>query len=150
MVPGILHGLLEAQRHPLGLCVVLEDLDLDLVADVEDLARVVDSAPAHVGDVQQAVDATEIDEGAVLGDVLDRPLDGHALPERLEGLGLELVPLLLEQHSAAQNDVAPLLVELDDLELEGLPDEAVQVSDGPEIHLGARQEGLHAALDGHR
>ena len=38
--------------------------------------RMVDAAPAHVGDVQQAVDAAEVDERAELGDVLD-----HALAE---------------------------------------------------------------------
>ena len=38
--------------------------------------RMVDAAPAHVGDVQQAVDAAQVDERAELGDVLD-----HALAE---------------------------------------------------------------------
>ena len=34
----------------------------------------VDAAPAHVGDVQQAVDAAQVDERAELGDVLDDAL----------------------------------------------------------------------------
>ena len=79
VVPRIFLGLLEAERDALGLGVVLEDLDGDLVADLEHLARVVDAAPAHVGDVEQAVDAAEVDERAVLGDVLDDALDDHAL-----------------------------------------------------------------------
>jgi hypothetical protein len=40
----------------------------------------VDSAPGHVGDVQQTVDAAEVDERAEVGDVLDRALaDLHRL-----------------------------------------------------------------------
>ena len=37
----------------------------------------------HVGDVEQAVDAAEVDERAVLGDVLDGAGDDHALFEVL-------------------------------------------------------------------
>src|SRR6185295_13642465 len=124
--------------------------DLHLVAHLEHFARVVDAAPAHVRDVEQAVDAAEIDERAVLGDVLDGALDGHALLEGFERLGLHLVALLLEKDAPREHDVAALLVELDDLELVGLPDELVQVADGPKIDLRAGQEGLHAAADGDR
>ena len=83
VVPRIFLGLLQAEADALGLGVVLEDLDGDLVADLEHLARVVDAAPGHVGDVEQAVDAAEIDERAVLGEVLDRAGDDHALFEGL-------------------------------------------------------------------
>jgi hypothetical protein len=46
VVPRILLRLLEAEGNALGLGVVLEDLDGDLVADLEDLVRVVHAAPA--------------------------------------------------------------------------------------------------------
>ena len=46
---------------------------------VEVLGGMIDSAPRDVGDVQQAVDAAEIDEGAVVGDVLDHALHRDAL-----------------------------------------------------------------------
>src|SRR5690606_16485254 len=103
----------EAEGDALGLGVVLEDLDRDLVADVEDLGRMVHPAPAHVGDVEEAVDAAQIDERTVLGDVLDRAGDDLTLLEVLEGLLLEAVALTLEEHAAGEHDVAALLVELD-------------------------------------
>ena len=81
--PRIGLDLLEAERHALALGVELEHLDLDLVAHLEQLARVVDAAPRHVGDVQQAVDAAEVDEGAVVGEVLDHAVDDLAGRERL-------------------------------------------------------------------
>ena len=42
--------------------------------------------PRHVGDVQQAVDAAEVDERAVLGEVLDDALDDRAFLQALEQL----------------------------------------------------------------
>jgi hypothetical protein len=66
--------------------------------------------------VQQAVDAAQIDEGAVLGEVLDDPLDDLAFLELVERLLLELGSLLLQKDPAREDDVAALLVELDYLE----------------------------------
>src|SRR5580704_5493232 len=150
VAPRVFLRLLEAERHALGLGVVLEDADGDLVAHLEELRRVVHPPPAHVRDVQQAVDAAEIDERAVLGDVLDDALDDLALLEGLERLGLLLVALLLEEHAAREHDVAALLIELDDLELVGLPDQLIEVPDGAEVDLRPWEEGLHAAANGDR
>ena len=85
-VHGSSRDLLEAERDALGLGVELEHLDANVVADLEQLGRVVDPAPAHVGDVEQAVDAAEVDERAVLGEVLDDTLDDLAFLELLERL----------------------------------------------------------------
>jgi hypothetical protein len=71
--------------------------------------------------VEEAVDAAEVDERAVLGDVLDDALDDLALLEGLQRLGLLLVALALEEDAAGQDDVPALLVELDDLEAVRLP-----------------------------
>src|SRR6185312_10197792 len=99
---------------------------------------------------QEAVDAAEVDERTVLGEVLDDALDDLTLFELLERLILELGALLLEEHAARQHDVAALLVELDDLELEVLADERVQVAHRTEIDLRAGKERLDAAADGDR
>ena len=74
-IPRIFLQLLHAEADAVRLLVDLDDLNLDRLADREDLGRVVHAAPCHVGHVQQAVDAAEIDERAVLGDVLDHAVD---------------------------------------------------------------------------
>ena len=99
--------------------------------------------------MEEAVDAAEIDERTVLGDVLDRAGDDLVLLKVLEGGFLETVALLLEKHTTREHDVAALLVELDDLELEGLTEEAVEVADRPEIDLRPWQERFDASADGH-
>ena len=90
-LPRVLLGLLEAQGDALTVTVYVEHLDLDRVADVEDLARVVDVRPRELGDVDQAVDAVEVDEGAEVDDVGDLALDDQAGLQALQdGLALLL------------------------------------------------------------
>jgi hypothetical protein len=69
-----------------ALVVDADDLHLDGLADGEHFGRVVDPAPGDVGDVQQAVDAAEVDERTVVGDVLDHAVDNLALFELLDDL----------------------------------------------------------------
>ncbi len=147
-VPRVLLDLLQAQADALAGGVELEDHHPDVLAHLEHLARVPDAAPAHVGHVEQAIDAAEVDEGAVIGEVLHDPLQDGALLQVLERLLLQLLALLLEEDAAGQDDVAPLLVELDDLELELLPDELVEVADRADVNLRAREERLHPDVDG--
>ena len=98
------------------------------LADLEHFGRVADAAPAHVGDVEQAVHAVEVDERAEIGDVLDRALAdvaGHHLGEQL---GAAFGALLLDELAAGEHDVLALLVDLDDLELVGVADELLRGS----------------------
>src|SRR6266849_1686910 len=107
-----------------------------------------DAAPRHVRDVQQAVDAAQIDERAVVGDVLDDALEDLALGERLERVLLLLGVLFLEQRLARQHDVAALLVDLDHAHAELLPAQRVEISDGTHVDLRSGQE--RADADVHR
>ena len=66
--PRVFLSRLERQRDPLAVHVDVEHLDGDLVADLDDLGRVVDVLPGQLGDVHQAVDAAEIDERAEVDD----------------------------------------------------------------------------------
>ena len=119
--------MLEAEGDLLLLLVHVEDVDLELLVDVDDLVRVGDAAPAHVGDVQQAVDAAQVDEGAELGDVLDDALADLARLDLGEQLLLHLLALVFEQLAAADDDVAAGLVDLEDLALDGLADVVADV-----------------------
>src|SRR5688500_9636085 len=82
--PRIGLELLHAEADALGLAVDADDLHLHRVADVEDLGRMADALVADVGDLEQAGAAAEVDEGAVIGDVLDDAVDHLAFGERLD------------------------------------------------------------------
>ena len=79
VLPRARRLVLERQRDLFLLAVHVQDVDFEFLVDLDHVVRIGDAAPAHVGDVQQAVDAAEIDEGAELGDVLDDALADLAL-----------------------------------------------------------------------
>src|SRR2546425_270190 len=143
VLPGVWLQLLQAEADALTLPVDVEDLDLDFLPDVHHLGRVRHAAVAHVGDVEQAVHASQVDEGAEVGDVLDDALPRLADLQLLHqhvALGLALG---FEQHAAAHHDVAAPLVQLDDLEFEALSQQLVDVGHTPERDLAAGEERVH-------
>src|SRR5690606_21307994 len=142
--PRIFAQLLDAQRDAALFLVELEDLGFDFLAHLQDLGGMTHAAPGHVGDVQQAVDAAQVDERTVVGDVLDHALDHGAFVQGLEQL-LALFAHAGFQHLAArQHDVVALAVELDDLEFEGLAFVRGGVLDGTQVDQRARQERADA------
>ncbi len=139
--PRIRLQLLHAEADALRLRVDADDLHFHGVADVDDLARVIDAAPGHVGHVQEAVDAAEVDEGAVVGDVLDEAVDDLALGEAGDDLGALLGARGFEDLTARDDDVAAAAIHLEDLErLRGVH-QRTDVAHGTHVHLAAGQEG---------
>src|SRR5688500_3665741 len=144
VLPRVRLELLEAERDALTLPIDVENLDLQLAPDLHHLRGVRDAPPRHVGDVQQAVDATEIDERTEVGDVLDHALPDLVLLEFLHQLLALAGPLGLEDHSTRDDDVAATLVQLDDLELVLLPEKLVDVRHAPQRDLRAGEERVDA------
>ena len=135
ILPGVVGNLLVAKTHPLPLPVELQDHHLHRVADLEHLGRMPHPAPGHVGDVKETVQSAEIDEGPVVGDVLDHTLDHLSLFQGLQGFRLQRRPLFFQQHAARENDVPPVPVQLDDSHLERLAEILIQVPSGTKVHL---------------
>ena len=102
------------------------------------------AAPGQVGDVQQTVDATEVDECAVVGDVLDDALDHAAFLEVGEQRFALFTGAGFEHGTTRDDNVVALAVELDDLEFEGLAFVRRGVLDRTHIDQRAGQEGAHA------
>src|SRR3982751_5171586 len=79
--PRVFAELLHPERYPILLLVEFKYLRLDFIADCKNFGRVLDTTPRQIGDLQQAVDAAEIDESAVVSDVLDDTLHDCAFGE---------------------------------------------------------------------
>src|SRR5262245_20449931 len=105
-LPLSVSELLLAEAVPRGFGVYAYDLHLHRVPDIHDLARMIAAPPRHFGDVKQAVDAAEVDEGAVIGDVLDHAVDDLALFETGNDLAALLGAGLLEHGTARNDDIA--------------------------------------------
>ena len=108
-----------------------------------------DALVADVGDVQQAVDAAEVDEGAIVGDVLDHALDDLALGQALDEAAALLGARLFEDGSARHDDIAAAAVHLQNLERLGDVHQRADVAHRADVDLAAGQEGDGAAkVDG--
>src|SRR5687768_11058331 len=144
VLPRIALELLEAERDALAIPVDVENLDLELLTDVNHLRRVLNAAVRHVGDVEQAVDAAEIDECTEVGDVLDDAFAHLILLQLLHQLLALARPLLLEDDAARDDDVPPALVQLDDLEIERLAKKLVDVRNATQRDLRSGEERVHS------
>src|SRR5262249_11398673 len=138
-VPWIGHDLLHAEGNALALGVEFEHHDFDAVAHLHHLRWMADATPGHIADVQDAVDAAEIDERPVARDVLDRSFENNAFFENFKYFLLQRVALFLEQRAARDHDVAAGAVELQDCELVARAHQPIEIPLRPHLHLHARQ-----------
>ena len=148
-LPRIALKLLHAEADALRLAVDADDLHLHRVADVQHLGRVIDALVGNVGHVEQAVDAAEVDERAIIGDVLDHALDHLALGEALDQAGALLGAGLFEDRAARHDDVAAAAIHLQDLERLRQVHQRLDVADRADVDLASGKEGHGAAkVDG--
>ena len=158
VLPRIGTELLDAERDALTLTVELQDANVDLVAHLDHFRRMLDALPRHVGDVQKTVDAAEVHERTVVGEVLDGTLDDGAFLQVVEQLRTLRAVFLFDDRTTRDDDVVALLVELDDLELEDLAFEVGRIADRTDVDERTgkeradildldRETTLHAAID---
>ena len=106
----------------------------------------VDAPPSDVGDVQQAVDAAQIHERAVIGDVLHGAVDHLAFGQVGDDLVALLGAALFQNRAARDHDVAAPAIHLQNLERLRHVHQRRDVAHGADVDLGARQEG-HGAVE---
>ena len=90
---------------------------------------------------KQAVDAAEINERTVIGDVLDHAVDHLTLFEVLHQLLALLGAGLFQNRAARHHDVAAAAIHLEDLERLRVVHQRGDVADRTDVDLRARQEG---------
>ena len=147
VLPRVLLGRLERQGDTLAVHVDVEHLDGDLVADLDDLGRVVDVLPGQLGDVDETVDAAEVHERTEVDDRGHDTGADLALAELLEERRADLGLGLLEPGTARQDHVVAVLVELDDLGLDLLADVRLEVADAAHLDEGGREEAAQADVE---
>jgi hypothetical protein len=146
-LPRVLLRRLQRQGDALAVQVDLEHLDGDLLADLDDLAGVLDVLPAELGDVDEPVDAAEVHERTEVDDRGDDALADLALVQVVEEGGAALGLRLLEQRAPGEHDVVAVLVELEDLRLEALTEVRREVADATELDQRRGQEAAKADVD---
>ena len=85
--------------------------------------------------MKKTVDAAEVNENTVVGDVLDETFNDRAFLKFFESCVFKSFSFFLKKISSRNDDVAFLLVEFDDFEVIGFADEVIDVFDGSQGNL---------------
>ena len=146
-LPRVFLSGLERKRHALAIHLDREDLDLDGLTNLDNLARVVDVLPGELGNVDEAVDTAEVHERTEVDDRGDVALANLALLEGLEEVGANRSLGLFEVGAAREHDVVAVLVELDDLRFELLADVRLKVAHAAHLDERSGEEAAKADVD---
>ena len=142
--PGVAVGILVAQGDLALLAVKVDDVNVDLVANGDDLRGLMDAAPAQLGHMNHAVDAADVHKCAVAGQGLDHAVVALADLDLVpDGLGA-LAALGLGNAADGANNALAGLVDLGDLQADGLLEELAQLSVSGQVGLGGGNEHAHA------
>src|SRR5580658_2836763 len=95
----------------------------------------INASVGHVADMQQAVDSTQIDKGAIFGEVLDGSSDDAAFFQNLQRGAFAGELFFLDGHFAGDDDVAAAAVELDDLDWNILAEKRIEIVGGADVDL---------------
>ena len=143
--PGVVLGLLVAEGDAALLTVEADDINVYLLADGNDLGGVLDATPAELADVNHAVNAADVDKGAVAGEALDNAVvDLADLDLVPDGLGL-LAALLLQDGTDGADDAAAAAVDLGDLQADSGLDQLGHRGVLRQSALAGGHEHAHAA-----
>ncbi len=142
-IPWMRSQLLQAQSDTFLLLVEVKNNNVDLLVELYELVRVVNATPAEVGDMDKTVNTTEVDEYAVVGDVLNGTLKYLSFLEFADDLSFLSLEFSLDKSFVRYNDVAELRVQFYDLELHRLAYEDIVVANRFYVDLASREECFH-------
>ena len=143
-IPRMRSQLLQTQCDTFLFVVEVEDNYVQLLVEFYNFVRIAYAAPRQVGDVDQTVYATQVDEYTVRCDILDNTLEYLSLLEFADDFLLLLFQLSLDESLVRNNDVLEFLVDLNDLEFHRLANEYIVVADRLHVDLRTRQECFDA------
>ncbi len=145
--PRALGLLLQTKSDLFFVIVNVQDHDLDLFIDLHHLRRMVNASPAHIGNVQQTINTTEVDEGTEVRDILNRTCAKVANFEVAEKFLFHLLACFFDQSATRNNNVSTRFVDLQNHALDVLADVVSDVRRTTHINLTGRQKDIHAVLD---
>ena len=96
--------------------------------------------PGQLGDMDQAVDTAEVDEGSKVHDARDHTGPDLSLLQLRQECLANLRLRLLKPSSTGQHHVVAVLIQLDDLCFEGLADVGLEIPDSTHLDEGRREE----------
>ena len=111
--PRIFAQLFQAKGYTSTFAVELQHFNSDFVANVYDFARMLNAFPCHIGNVQQAVNAAQINECTVVSEVLNDTFNFHAFLQVFQQLIALCAVFGFDNGTTRNNNVVALLIQLD-------------------------------------
>ena len=107
----------------------------------------VDSAPAHIGDVKQAIQTIEVNECSEISDILHRAFTNISRRHFSQQFGTFFGPFLFDELPARKDDILALLIDLDDLVFVSAAHVRGQTLGRSDVNLRSGQESLDPDID---
>src|SRR6478752_7103199 len=146
-VPGMRQKLLHAERDAALFRIDLEDARFNFLSDGKNVRGLADAAPGDFRDVQQAVDAADIDERAVIGQAPDGPAHGLAFLDLRVAALFGGALFFFGDHAAVYHHVFFGDVELGDAATNFLPDQLFHLTCIAHAAARSRHESPHTHVD---
>ncbi len=146
-VPGIRLLLFQAQRDLLVFAVDIQDHDFNLLVNRDHLRRMAYPLPAHVRDMQQAIEAPEIHKGTKVGNVLYHTLADLLDLQRGEQCVTIFLSLFFYKGTPADDDIPSSLVNLEYFTFHFLSNEITDIIRPTDIHLACREKHIDSDID---
>ena len=141
-IPRMGSELLQTKSDTLLFFIEVEDYYVELLIELYDFVGIVYAAPRKVGNVDQTVYATEVDEHTVRSDILNSTFEYLTLLKLRDDFLLLSFEFSLDECLVWYNNILVFLVDLNNLEFHCLTNEYVVVADGLNVDLWTGQEGL--------
>ena len=142
--PRTLGFLLKTKSDFFANFIHRNNINLKLLIDMNNFVRIADTAPSHVGDVQQAIDTAEVDECAEVCDILDHTLANLIGFDFWEQLFLEVFALIFKQFTPADDDIATGFINFKDFALNTAVDVVTDIRGSANINLRGWKEHIDA------
>ena len=134
--------LLQAESDTLLLIVKVKDNNVKFLVELYYLARIVDTTPRKVCNMNQAVNATEVDEHTIRSDVLDSTFKYLTFFKLSNNFFLLLFEFCFDKSLMRNDNILEFLIDFHNLEFHSLSYKHIVVTDRLNVDLRARQECL--------
>ena len=124
--------------------IEFQDFRFNFLTHGQHFRWVTHTTPCQIGDVQQAVNAAQINERTVVGDVFNDTFDNFAFFQSFGQFSALFAHSHFEYRTAAQDHVIAFAIQFDDFEFHGFALKWAHVFDRTQVQQRAWQERTNA------
>ena len=128
-IPWVRLKLLQAKSNSLLFVIEVKDNDIEFLIKSNNFVRIVNTAPRKVCNVNQAVNATKVDEYTVRSDILNCSFKNLTLFKFSDDVFLLLLKFCFNKSLVRNDYILKFLINLNDLEFHCFTNEYVIVAD---------------------